>query len=219
MTGRSENRMTVEKRYKERYEAGDTPWDIGKPDFNLIRVVNTTPIRPCKALDIGCGTGDNTIWLSQQNFQVIGIDTSEIAIEKAREKALKANVKSKFDGVDFITSHIEGAPFGFVFDRGCFHSLNSEEERKVFAENVSKHLEKDGLWLSIIGNADEQRQGPGPPQRTARDIVNSVEPYFEILSLVSGYFGSNRPNPPRAWICLMRKRNLFHSIDFHRDKE
>jgi len=219
MAGRSENRMTVEERYKERYEAGDTPWDIGKPDFNLIRVVNTTPIRPCKALDIGCGTGDNTIWLSQQNFQVIGIDTSEIAIEKAREKALKANVKSKFDGVDFITSHIEGAPFGFVFDRGCFHSLNSEEERKVFAENVSKHLEKDGLWLSIIGNADEQRQGPGPPQRTARDIVNSVEPYFEILSLVSGYFGSNRPNPPRAWICLMRKRNLFHSIDFHRDKE
>lgn len=219
MAGRSENRMTVEKRYKERYEAGDTPWDIGKPDFNLIRVVNTTPIRPCKALDIGCGTGDNTIWLSQQNFQVIGIDTSEIAIEKAREKALKANVKSKFDGVDFITSHIEGAPFGFVFDRGCFHSLNSEEERKVFAENVSKHLEKDGLWLSIIGNADEQRQGPGPPQRTARDIVNSVESYFEILSLVSGYFGSNRPNPPRAWICLMRKRNLFHSIDFHRDKE
>jgi len=211
--------MTVEERYKERYEAGDTPWDIGKPDFNLIRVVNTTPIRPCKALDIGCGTGDNTIWLSQQNFQVIGIDTSEIAIEKAREKALKANVKSKFDVVDFITSHIEGAPFGFVFDRGCFHSLNSEEERKVFAENVSKHLEKDGLWLSIIGNADEQRQGPGPPQRTARDIVNSVEPYFEILSLVSGYFGSNRPNPPRAWICLMRKRNLFHSIDFHRDKE
>jgi len=27
--------MRVEKRYKERYRKGDTPWGIGKPDFNL----------------------------------------------------------------------------------------------------------------------------------------------------------------------------------------
>jgi SAM-dependent methyltransferase len=200
--------MTVEKRYKERYEAGETPWDIGKPDFNLIQTVTTTPIEPCKALDIGCGTGDNAIWLSQQNFHVIGIDTSEVAIKKAKEKALKANVKCTFIVIDFLTSRVEGAPFGFVFDRGCFHSLNSDKERKNFAQNVNAHLEKDGLWLSLVGNADEQRHTPGPPQLTARDIVNAVEPYFEILSLASSYFGSNRPNPPRAWVCLMRKRRF-----------
>ena len=200
--------MTVENRYKERYEARDIPWDIGKPDFNLIQTVTTTPIEPCKALDIGCGTGDNAVWLSQQNFHVLGIDTSEIAIEKAKEKALKANVKCTFIVIDILTSHVEGAPFGFAFDRGCFHSLNSDKERKSFAENVNGHLEKDGLWMSLLGNADEQRHAPGPPQRTARDIVTSVEPYFEILSLVSSYFGSNRPNPPRAWVCLMRKRRF-----------
>ena len=58
--------MTIEKRYKKRYETGDTPWDIGKPDFNLIQTVTTMAIKPCKALDIGCGTGDNSIWLSQK---------------------------------------------------------------------------------------------------------------------------------------------------------
>jgi len=198
--------MAEERRFKERYEAGNTPWDIGKPDFNLIQTVTTTPVLPCKALDIGCGTGDNAIWLAQQNFHVLGIDTSEIAIEKAKEKALKANVRCSFMVTDILTGHIEAAPFGFAFDRGCFHSLNSDNERKSFAENVSGYLEKDGLWLSLVGNADEQRHGPGPPQRTAGDIVNSVEPYFEILSLVSSHFGSNRPNPPRAWVCLMRKR-------------
>ncbi|WP_084413420.1 class I SAM-dependent methyltransferase [Desulfovirgula thermocuniculi] len=200
--------MTIEKHYKKRYETGDTPWDIGKPDFNLIQTVTTMAIRPCKALDIGCGTGDNSIWLAQNNFDVVGIDTSEIAIQKAIEKASKANVKCTFIVTDFLKNKIGGAPFGFAFDRGCFHLLNSDEERKIFAKNVADHLEKDGLWLSIIGNADEQRDGPGPPQRTARDIVNSVEPYFEILSLVSGHFGSNRPNPPRAWVCLMRKRRF-----------
>ena len=198
--------MTVEEHFKKRYESRDTPWDIGKPDFNLIQIVTTVPIEPCKALDIGCGTGDNSIWLSQKNFHVIGIDTSEIAIQKGIEKALKTNVKCTFVLIDFLTNKIEGAPFGFAFDRGCFHSLNSDQERKSFAENAAAHLKKDGLWLSLVGNADEQRHGPGPPQRTARDIVDSVESYFEILSLVCSYFGSNRPNPPKAWVCLMRKR-------------
>jgi len=200
--------MMTEEPYQKRYESGDTPWDIGKPDFNLIQTVTTMAIEPCKALDIGCGTGDNSIWLSQKNFDVTGIDISDIAIQKAIGKASKANVKCNFIVIDFLTGKIEGAPFGFAFDRGCFHSLNSDKERNSFAEKVAAHLEEDGLWLSLVGNADEQRHGPGPPQRTARDIVISVEPYFEILSLISSYFGSNRPSPPRAWVCLMRKRSF-----------
>lgn len=198
--------MAEEEHFKRSYQAGDTPWDIGKPDSNLIRIVSAIPLRPCKALDIGCGTGDNAIWLSQQNFQVVGIDISEIAIEKANEKALKANAKCAFLVSDILTTRVEGAPFGFAFDRGCFHTLGSDQERRRLAESVRDHLEKDGLWLSLIGNADEKRDGPGPPQRTAREIVGGVEPYFEILSLVSSFFESRFPSPARAWVCLMRKR-------------
>jgi SAM-dependent methyltransferase len=198
--------MSVEDRFKKRYKTGDTPWDIGKPDFNLIEIVTKTPIKSCKALDIGCGTGDNSIWLAQNHFQVTGTDISEIAIKKAKEKASKNDVKCTFLVVDFFKSRIEGASFGFIFDRGCFHTFDSDEERKTFAKNVAACLEKNGLWLSLIGSADEQRQGPGPPQRTANDIVVAVEPYFEILSLASSHFGSNRQNPPKCWVCLMQKR-------------
>jgi methyl halide transferase len=199
--------MAEEGRFDKRYQAGDTPWDIGKPDANLVQTVITVPIKPCKALEIGCGTGDNAIWLSQQGFRVAGVDTAEIAIEKAREKASRANTKCAFGIGDILKSHVEGGPFRFAFDRGCFHTIGSDKERESFAETVNGHLEKEGLWLSLLGNADEQQNGQGPPQRTARDIVNAVEPHFEILSLVSGAFGSNRPNPPRAWVCLMRKRH------------
>jgi SAM-dependent methyltransferase len=198
--------MTVEERYRERYKSGDTPWDVGQPDFNLIEIVTKKPILNCKVLDIGCGTGDNSIWLAQNHFQVIGTDSSEIALEKAKEKASKAKVECDFMLVDFLKNKIEGAPFGFVFDRGCFHSFSSENDRRRFAQNVATHLEEAGLWLTIVGNADEHRQGPGPPQRTAADIVLAVEPYFKILSLTSSHFGSNSPNPPRAWRCLMQKR-------------
>lgn len=198
--------MKEDQRFHKRYETDDTPWDIGKPDFNLKQAVTATPIRPCKAVDIGCGTGDNAIWLSQQGFNVIAIDTVEMAIQKARKKASDASAKVNFLMADILAGHVEGGPFGFAFDRGCFHVLESDQEREKLAENVHRSLGKDGLWLSLIGNADEKRNTPGPPQRTARDIVNAVEPFFEIVSLVSGHFASNNPNPPRAWICLMKKR-------------
>jgi SAM-dependent methyltransferase len=199
--------MTIKERYRERYKSEDTPWDVGRPDFNLIEVVTTKPILSCKALDIGCGTGDNSIWLAQNGFHVIGTDTSDIAQVKAKEKASRANVECHFMLVDFLHNKIEGAPFGFVFDRGCFHSFNSGNDRKRFAQNVATHLEEAGLWLTIVGNADEHRQGHGPPQLTAADIVLAVEPYFEVLSLTSSHFESNRPNPPRAWRCLMQRRH------------
>jgi SAM-dependent methyltransferase len=199
--------MTIEEHYRERYKSGHTPWDVGQPDFNLIEVVTQRPIPSCKVLDIGCGTGDNSIWLAQNRFEVVGVDTSKIALEQAEEKAAKGNVECDFILVDFLNNKIEGAPFGFVFDRGCFHSFNSEKDRRKFAENVATHLEDAGLWLTIAGNADEHRQGPGPPQRTAGEIVWAVEPYFSILFLTSSHFGSNRPNPPRAWRCLMQKRH------------
>ena len=199
--------MSVKKRFKERYKTGNTPWDIGKPDFNLIETVTKIAIKSCKALDIGCGTGDNSIWLAQKQFQVTGTDISEIAIEKAKEKALISDVKCTFLVVDFLKNRIEGAPFGLVFDRGCFHTFDSNKERKKFAKKVSYSLEKNGLWLSLVGSADERRQDPGPPQRTAKEIAASVESYFEILSLISSHFDSNRQNPPRCWVCLMQKRD------------
>ena len=200
--------MSLEDRFKERYKSGHTPWDIGKPDFNLVEVVTRTPISGCRAIDIGCGTGDNSAWLAQNGFQVTGTDTSDIALERAKEKASAAKVACNFILADFLNDKVEGIPFGFAFDRGCFHSFSSESERKRFARNVAAHLEKAGLWLTLAGNGDEERQGPGPPQLSAGDIVLAAEPYFEVLSLISTHFDSNRPNPPRAWRCLMRKRNL-----------
>lgn len=176
------------------------------PDKNLIAWVERRSITPCAVLDIGCGTGENSIWLSQQEFDVTGCDLSATAIERAKEKAVAANVDCAFQTADFLEDHLPGAPFGFVFDRGCLHCIAGESDRRQFARNVAAHLTTDGLWLSLIGNADGPDREVGPPQLTAAEVVATVEPHFEILSLEAGHFGSDQEEPPCCWICLMSKR-------------
>ncbi len=199
--------MRDAEHFRQSYESKEAPpWDIGKPDFNLIHMVKTTPIPPCKTLEVGCGTGDNAIWLAQTGFDVLAVDSSPIAIERAKSKAATADVKCTFQVLDIFRNHVEGGPFRFAFDRGFLHIIDSNETRQQFAESLGGYLEETGLWLSILGNADQVRLGPGPPQRTARDIVYAVEPFFEVLSLVSGHFESKHADPARAWVCLMKKR-------------
>ena len=190
----------------ERYITSILPWDTGRHDFNLSEAVTKRPIKPCKALEVGCGTGSNAIWLARHGFLVTAVDIVEIAIEHAIKKASKARIRCKFYVADFMKQKIAGAPFGFVFDRGCFHSFDSVKDRIKYAKLVHSYLKKDGLWLVLVGSADEPPRKPGPPQHSARDITIAVEPYFQILSLYTSHFDSNMQNPPKSWVCLMKKR-------------
>src|SRR5689334_1638731 len=105
--------MRDAEHFKRSYEAGEAPWDIGEPDFNLIHTVTTTLIHPCKALEIGCGTGDNAIWLAQQEFEVVAVDSSPIAIEQAKAKAAKAGAKCDFLVLDVFEDYVDGGPYYF----------------------------------------------------------------------------------------------------------
>ena len=198
--------MAQENCFEERYAKGDIPWDLGRADANLVGMVEKWSVQSCRALDIGCGTGDNSIWLARRAFDVTGVDVSALAIEKARQKAREGNVECRFLVADFLKAQVDGAPFGFAFDRGCFHSFDSPEEQVLFARNVADHLDKGGLWLSLIASKDAPQRDPGPPRHSAIEITTATEPSFEILTLVSGYLDSNHPDPFRCWICVMKKR-------------
>ena len=43
-------------------------------------------MEPGRALDLGCGTGTNAIWLAQHGWTAVGVDFSALAIESARRK-------------------------------------------------------------------------------------------------------------------------------------
>ena len=131
--------MEKPKSFEERYITGETPWELNRADGNMIGVIDAHNISNGKALDIGCGSGDNIIWLVQQGFTVTGCDTSSTAIEQAQYKTTKAGIHCSLYTKDFLTDQLPNGPFDFIFDRGCFHSI-AEHDRSAFASKCAQSL-------------------------------------------------------------------------------
>ncbi len=198
--------MERQKKFIKHYEEGFMPWAHQSPDFNIIETIESLKIKPCKVLDVGCGTGIESIWFATKGFDVTGIDVSPVAIEMSKANAQKNGAFVDFRVMDFMTEKLTKLKYDLAFDRGFFHGFHTHKERVEIVNSFSKILKKDGLWLSLIGNADGLKRDPGPPLKTATEIIKSVEPLFEILLLKSSYFGNDQDNPSRNWVCLMKKR-------------
>jgi SAM-dependent methyltransferase len=197
---------SLRRRFEDRYQTGDLPWDLERPDANLIRSVELFGIKPCNALDIGCGTGDNVLWLAKNGFTATGIDISPKAIEMAQKKSEENSIQADFFTRDILKDTLPNAPFQLIFDRGCFHTFRKKKQQRLFAKQVHHHLEAGGHWLSLIGSVDDGRLDEGPPKHTALEVVQAVEPWFEVLSLQQGRFDSKNPVPSKIWVLWVKKR-------------
>src|SRR3712207_6007173 len=86
--------------WNDSYASGEPlPWDTGTPDPLLVELIESGVISPGRTLEIGCGTGTNAIFLAQHGFDVLGIDISEVAVEKARAKA---QGRCRFEVLDIL---------------------------------------------------------------------------------------------------------------------
>ena len=99
---------------------GTAPWDIGRPQPAFISLATSQQIRD-PVLDVGCGTGENVLYIAGLGFDVTGVDSARAAIETAREKAKRRNVRANFRVVDALDLACLGTTFETVIDSGLFH--------------------------------------------------------------------------------------------------
>ena len=133
-------------------------------------------------VEIGAGTGTNSLWLAAQGFDVLGIDVASRAIERATAKLNGRALHCRFAARDFLTAAPSDAPFEFAFDRGCFHVFDEPEERARFAAQIAATLAPGGLWLSLIGSTEGPPREVGPPRRSAREVADAIEPASRLSS-------------------------------------
>jgi SAM-dependent methyltransferase len=156
-------------------------------------------------MEIGAGTGTNAIWMAERGFDVLGVDVSPLAVERAHAKIEGRALSCRFAALDFLAAPPPAARFQFVFDRGCFHVFDEPDERRRFGEQVADALGPGGLWLSLTGSTEGPPREVGPPRRSAREVTLAIEPALEIVELRSAEF---RGNNAKAWFCLSRQRTM-----------
>jgi cyclopropane fatty-acyl-phospholipid synthase-like methyltransferase len=137
---------------------GRPPWDTGVTPPEVVAFVQTHP--PGRALDLGCGTGTNTIYLAQHGWQATGVDFVGRAIRSARRKARRAGVQVDFQQGDVTRLDGIQGPFDLVLDIGCYHSL-TEEGKAAYLQNLQRMLAPQGTYLlyALFKTSPEQRTG------------------------------------------------------------
>ncbi len=198
--------MAEHRDWNESYRAKNLPWNTGKPSSELQRVVSRMAIRPCRALELGCGTGTTSVWLAQQGFDVTGVDVAPLAIEQAEKKAQIAGVQVQYVVCDLFQLSSVGKPYEFFFDRGCYHAIRRKTP-DGYAQAVARHLAVGARGLVLAGNAKEPHE-PGPPVVTEEQIRNELGVAFQIVELNEFHF-DEAPGIPASflgWSCLVEKR-------------
>src|SRR5690349_17507776 len=100
--------------WDRRYEEGNTPWDSGRPSRELVSVIESGAIPAGRALELGCGTGTNAVYLAQRGFEVTAADLSPLALDRARQRADSAGVKVNWVAADATALPDLVAPFDFL---------------------------------------------------------------------------------------------------------
>jgi cyclopropane fatty-acyl-phospholipid synthase-like methyltransferase len=133
------------------YLLGRPRWDTDITPPELVELVESGQVPPGRALDIGCGTGTNAIYLAQHGFEAVGTDIAWLAIRRARRKARDAGVSATFHVSEAIKLGTAagppvGGPFDLAVDIGCFHAIQSGHHL-AYGSMLRRVLREGGYYL------------------------------------------------------------------------
>lgn len=129
--------------YRDR--AKPCPFFVASPDESLAQWVHAGAIRPGRAVDLGCGNGRNAIFLARQGFSVYGVDTSQTAIDWARERAAEAGADLSLTHGNVFDWTPKPAAYDLVYDSGCFHHI-PPHRRTRYVDLVTCALRPGGFF-------------------------------------------------------------------------
>lgn len=192
--------------YEIIYRYFRAPWEIGARE-ELVALVDSGRIKPCRAIDLGCGTGANAIYLAQKGFEVTGVDFAEGAIEKARARARDVDVQVKFVVDDLTNLRQISGTFDFMLDYGVLDDLRLHQ-RGPYVQSILS-LTHTGSCYLLWGFEYQMRWwercvpfydipfSPG-------EIEQRFGPYFDIEKIAGDLDWSRFP-PGYAAYLMIRK--------------
>jgi SAM-dependent methyltransferase len=168
-------------------------WDTHVPAPEIVRYVEDRA--PGNALDIGCGTGTNILFLARRGWAVTGVDFAPLAIRKARGQLKGYPAHLVVADVAALRELELPGPYGLAIDMGCFHSL-AEQDRGRYAAGLQRWVVTGGMFMLY---AFQPSAGSSVPGLTREQVTG----YFgNTFTLAKYEQGQGRPS---AWYYFERQ--------------
>ena len=151
------------------------PWDIRQAQPRLMELEALGGFSG-EVLDIGCGLGDNSIFLASRGHSVTGLDGSAAAIEEARRRAADAGVTVRFEVADAMDLSDYAGRFDTVLDSALYHCFDEEGQRTYAASLYRATRPGARLHLSVFsdGNVNGVIAPMGSvPESSIRDTLTA----------------------------------------------
>lgn len=153
---------------------GDLP--VTPVDSDIVAVVSD--LEPGTALDLGCGAGQNSIWLARRGWRVHGVDIAGGAIERAEAAAARAGAEATFERAD-LTSWRTSERFDLVINT---YALPPRGPGRLHALSVARDaVAPGGLLLVAEFEAALAESGWMPAEHLVElDELTEALPGFEL---------------------------------------
>jgi cyclopropane fatty-acyl-phospholipid synthase-like methyltransferase len=185
---------------------GRLPWDIGQvqPVFKSLK--KNGEIRG-SVLDIGCGTGENVLYLAIHGHEAWGIDASPNAIKTAKTKAEQRHLHAIFRVFDAFDLKNLDKKFDTVIDSGLFHTFE-DEERPFFVSSLKSILKSGGQYFMLVMSDREPDNWGGPKRITKEDIRRTFDNGWRINYIREAKFETMlkfHTKGAKAWLASITK--------------
>jgi SAM-dependent methyltransferase len=191
--------------YRLFYWVGFTPWDGHALPARLRELVEGSPGRPAgRALDVGCGTGDTSIYLARHGWDVTAFDFVERALARARAKIAAAGVQVRLQQADVtkLDSYGIGSGFQLIVDNGCLHGL-SDEGRAGYVRQITAVAAPNATLL--LAGFSERNRTRGPRGYDRPEIERRFAAGWQLMGCWQDPAVSTRPDDPIFVYELRRK--------------
>lgn len=163
-----------------------------------------------RLLDIGCGSGELSAWLAARSYQVVGVDFSSSAIQRARNTYPEQGGTLSFQVADMCRDAPASPSCSALFDRGCLHGL-PKLLYAAYARTVAAWALPNAHFLLLCGvNQGEQVSNVQEAQlrnEMCATLETIFSPYFVIHKQQPAIIQRRAPRKPAPGLALWMIRH------------